>query len=136
MGTNEDIMHEFVRRELRRLYPAVDGWQIKSLPRTPEGAAFVISRRILGRTEGAHVLVMFGRKITGETVKTLREIAAGSPIGGVPNPRLVVMAPQGTDAADLPADIELIPMKSFGYEGETLLWLRRRSRERAKVPPA
>ncbi|MDI9633928.1 MAG: hypothetical protein QFX32_07755 [Methanolinea sp.] len=136
MGTNEDIMHEFVRRELKRLFPAVDGWQVKSLPRTPEGAAFVVSRRILGRTEGAHVLVTFGRKVTGESARTLREIAAGSPIGGVPTPRLVVMAPQGADAADLPGDVELIPMRSFGYEGETLVWLRRRSRERARVPAA
>ncbi len=135
MGSNEDIMHDFVRKELKRLYPSVDGWQIRSAPKTGAGAGFTISRRLLGRFEGAHVLVNFDRKVTPAAIKALQEIAAQSPIAGVRNPRLILMTPKGTETDPLPPGIEILPMQSFGYEGKELVWLKRRAQVSEKVPP-
>lgn len=135
MGSNEDIMHDFVKKELKRLYPSVDGWQIKSAPKTGPGAGFTISRRILGRIEGAHVFVNFDRKVTDETVKALQDLAAQSPIAGAKNPRLIIVVPQGADTTGLPPGIEVLFMQSFGYEGKELVWLKRRAQVSEKVPP-
>ncbi|HPC55877.1 MAG TPA: hypothetical protein PK679_07705 [Methanolinea sp.] len=135
MGSNEDIMHDFVKKELKRLYPSVDGWQIKTAPGTGAGAGFTISRRILGRIEGAYVLVNFDRKVTDKAVKALQELAARSPIPGVRNPRLIIMGPQGAETAGLPPGIEVLSMQSFGYEGKELVWLKRRAQVSEKVPP-
>jgi hypothetical protein len=135
MGSNEDIMHDFVKKELKRLYPSVDGWQIKAAPKTGAGAGFTISRRILGRFEGVHVLVNFDRKVTDGAVKALQELAARSPIAGVNNPQLIIMAPQGAETAGIPPGIKVLSMKSFGYEGKELVWLKRRSQVSEKVPP-
>lgn len=127
MGSNDDIMHDFVRRELKRLYPSVDGWQIKNAPKTGAGAGFIISRRLLGRFEGAHVLVSFDRNATPQTAQALKELAASNPIPGVAVSRLILVTPQGTEVAGLPADIQILPMQSFGYDGKELVWLKRRA---------
>jgi len=132
MGSNEDIMHDFVMKELKRLYPSVDGWQIRTAKKTGSGEGFVISRRAQGRFEGAHVLVSFDRKVTGETVKALQDLAAQSPIPGARNPGLIVMTPQGAEIGNVPPGIEVVPMTSFGYEGKVLVWLKHRAQVKKK----
>lgn len=133
MGSNEDIMHDFVRRELKRLYPSVDGWQIKKTPRAGAGSGFSISRRLLGRFEGAHVLVSFDRKATAETVNALKEMAVSNPIAGVASPRLILMAPQGAETAGIPPEVQILPMQSFGFDGKELVWLKRRAQVTEKT---
>jgi len=133
MGSNEDIMHDFVRRELKRLYPSVDGWQIKKAPKAGAGSGFSISRRLLGRFEGAQVLVSFDRKATAETVNALKEMAASNPIAGVASPRLILMAPQGIEASGIPPEVQILPMQSFGFEGKELVWLKRRAQVTEKT---
>ncbi|OPX71575.1 MAG: hypothetical protein A4E40_00299 [Methanoregulaceae archaeon PtaU1.Bin059] len=133
MGSNEDIMHDFVRRELKRLYPSVDGWQIKKAPRAGADPGFSISRRLLGRFEGSQVLVSFDRKVTGETVKALKEMAASNPIAGVASPRLILMVPQGAEAAGIPPEVQILPMQSFGFDGKELVWLKRRAQVSEKT---
>ncbi|MCQ8893752.1 MAG: hypothetical protein NQU46_03870 [Methanolinea sp.] len=135
MGSNEDIMHDFVRKELKRLYPSVDGWQIKSVPKTGAGSGFAISRRLLGRFEGAFVLVNFDRTVTRDAVLALKDLATKAPLPGVTNPRLILMTPQGTEATGIPPEIEVLPMQSFGYEGKELVWLKKRAQVSTRVPP-
>ncbi len=133
MGSNEDIMHDFVRRELKRLYPSVDGWQIKKTPRAGAGSGFSISRRLLGRFEGAHVLVSFDRKATAETVNALKEMASSAPVPGVAASRLILMVPKGAEVSGIPEDVQVLPMQSFGYDGKFLVWLKRRAQMSEKV---
>ena len=138
MGSNEDIMHDFVRRELKRLYPSVDGWQIRNAPDTGSGAVFTISRRLLGRSEGAHVLVRFDRNVTGEMAAALKSTAASNPIPGVASPRLILMAPKGAEITGVPPEVQVLPMQSFGYDGKVLVWFKRRVQmsEKAAAKPA
>lgn len=133
MGSNEDIMHDFVRRELKRLYPSVDGWQIKNVPKSGADSGFIISRRLLGRFEGSHVLVSFDRSVTSGTVNALKEMAASNPVSGVSSPRLILMAPQGAEVAGVPPEVQVLPMQSFGYEGKELVWLKRRAQVSEKT---
>jgi hypothetical protein len=132
MGSNEDIMHDFVMKELKRLYPIVDGWQIGHAQKTGLGEGFVISRRAQGRFEGAHVLVSFDKRVTDETIKALQDLAVQSPIPGARSPKLVLMIPQGAEVGNIPLGIEVVPMTRFGYEGKVLVWLKRRAQIKEK----
>jgi hypothetical protein len=133
MGSNEDIMHDFVRKELKRLYPGVDGWQIRKSSHAGKDAGFIVSRRLLGRFEGAHVLVSFDYKVAPGTVDSLKAMARAEPIPGTANSRLILMVPQGADTSMVPGGIDVLFLQSFGFEGKELVWLKRRSQVSEKT---
>jgi hypothetical protein len=137
MGSNDDIMHEFVRKELRKLYPSVDGWQIR--PAAKAGGkhqGFVVWRRILGRTEGAHVLVSFDRIVAPVTIDTLAAMSRSEPISGLAGPKKILVVPQNTDLSSVPREVEVLPMQSFGWEDKELVWLKRRAQMSEKAAAA
>jgi hypothetical protein len=137
MGSNDDIMHEFVRKELKKLYPSVDGWQIK--PAAKSGGkeqGFVVARRILGKSEGAHVLVSFDRKVTPITVDSLMAMAKNDPIPGLASPKMILVVPQNTDVTGVPREVTVLPMQSFAWEDKELIWLRRRNQMSEKAQAA
>lgn len=133
MGYNEDIMHDFVRRELKRLYPSVDGWQIRNAPNTMADTGFILSRRLLGRVQGAHVLVCFDRTVCAPAARALKEMAASAPVPGCAASHLILMVPQGAAVSGIPEDVQVLPMQSFGYDGKILVWLKRRAQMSEKV---
>lgn len=136
MGSNDDIMHEFVRKELRKLYPSVDGWQIRPAAKTGKEQGFVVSRRILGKTEGSHVLVSFDRIATPATVDTLRAMTRTDPIPGLASPKKILVVPQKTDLSSVSREIEVLPMQSFSWEDKELVWLKRRAQMSEKASAA
>jgi len=126
-------MNDFVRRELKRLYPSVDGWQIRDAPKTAADNGFIVSRRLLGRFEGAHVLVSFDRNVTAQAANALKEMAASVPLSGAASSHLILMTPQGAEVAGIPPEIQVLPMQSFGYDGKVLVWLKRRAQMSEKI---
>jgi hypothetical protein len=137
MGSNDDIMHEFVRKELKKLYPSVDGWQIK--PAAKSGAkeqGFVVARRILGKSEAAHVLVSFDRTATPGTVDSLMAMAKNEPIPGLASPKMILVVPQHTDVSGVPREVTVLPMQSFAWEEKELVWLKRRNQMSEKASAA
>ena len=134
MGSNDDIMHGFVRKELRKLYPSVDGWQIKPAAKTVGAKqGFVVWRRILGRTEGAHVLVSFDRIVAPGTGDILSDMSRTDPIPALANPKKILVVPRGTDTASVPREVEILPMQNFGWEDKELVWLKRRAQINEKA---
>jgi len=130
MGSNEDIMHEFVRKELKRLYPTVDGWQIKPVPRADgEEQCFSVMRRKLGRSEGAYVVVSFDQKVDPGIADQLKS----GKISGVSNPGRVLVVPKGADTSEIPEDVRTLEMQSFGFDGDELVWLKRRAQMSEKT---
>jgi hypothetical protein len=137
MGSNDDIMHEFVRKELRKLYPSVDGWQIRPAAKTEGGKqGFVVWRRILGRTEGAHVLVSFDRIIAPATIDILSAMSRSDPIPALVNPKKILVVPRNTVTSSVPGDVDVLPMKNFGWEDKELVWLKRRAQIEEKTAAA
>ncbi|HUU76487.1 MAG TPA: hypothetical protein VMW63_10445 [Methanoregulaceae archaeon] len=134
MGSNEDIMHDFVRKELKRLYPTVDGWQIKPAPKI-EGKeqGFVVSRRLLGRSEGSFVLVSFDNEVTPDTIEHLKSIEKSGQMASVAKPGRILVVPKGSNTSNVPDDIRIIQMQSFGFDGKELIWLKRRAQMSEKV---
>jgi len=137
MGSQDDIMHEFVRKELRKLYPSVDGWQIKPAARSGgKEQGFVVARRILGKSEGAHVLVSFDRKVTPGTIDQLLAMVRTDPVPGVASPKKILVVPQNTDISGVAQGISVLPMQSFAWEDKELIWLKRRAQISEKAAGA
>ncbi len=117
MGSNDDIMHEFVKKELRKLYPSVDGWQIKPAAKSDAKVqGFVVARRILGKSEGAYVLVSFDRAVTPATVDSLMAMARSEPIPGLASPKMILVVPQNTDVTGISREVTVLPMQNFSWE--------------------
>ncbi|KUG14974.1 hypothetical protein ASZ90_015374 [hydrocarbon metagenome] len=130
-------MHEFVRKELRKLYPSVDGWQIKPAARSGgKEQGFVVARRILGKSEGAHVLVSFDRKVTPGTIDQLLAMVRTDPVPGLASPKKILVIPQNTDLSGVAQGISVLPMQSFAWEDKELVWLKRRAQISEKTAGA
>ncbi len=125
MGSNEDVMHDFVRKELKRFFSTVDGWQMKPAAGTGQSEAYVINRRILGRSEGAYIVASFEPKVSPGVISALETMAGSMPVGGVTRPRKIILVPQGADVSGVPRGVEVLKMKKFGFEGNELVWLKR-----------
>jgi hypothetical protein len=137
MGSNDDIMHEFVKKELRKLYPSVDGWQIKTAAKSvAKEQGFVVARRILGKSEGAYVLVSFDHAVTPATVDSLMAMAKNEPIPGLASPKMILVVPQNTDVTGISGEVTVLPMKNFAWEGKELIWLKRRNQMSEKTSTA
>jgi len=137
MGSQDDIMHEFVRKELRKLYPSVDGWQIRPAARSGgKEQGFVVARRILGKSEGAHILVSFDRKVTPGTIDQLLAMVRTDPVPGLASPKKILVVPQNTDLSGVAQDISVLPMQSFAWENKELVWLKRRAQISEKAAGA
>jgi hypothetical protein len=136
MGSTDDIMHEFVKKELKRLYPSVDGWQIKQAKTEGKEQGFVVSRRILGKTEGVHVLVSFDRIVSPATVDTLTTMSRSEPVPGLASPKKILVVPQNTKVPSVPGDVTVLPMQSFAWEEKELVWLKRRTQMSEKAVAA
>ncbi|OPY44007.1 MAG: hypothetical protein A4E42_01118 [Methanoregulaceae archaeon PtaU1.Bin222] len=131
MVSIEGIMHSFVAKELRRLFPSIDGWQIRSIPNTA-GAGYIVSQTQPGHHENAHVLVRFTRHVTAEDANALKEMVAAAPLRRMTKSRLVLMIPDGAEVNGIPPEIEVATLRSYGFYGNDLVWIRRREMMREK----
>ena len=136
MGSTDDIMHEFVKKELKRLYPSVDGWQIRKARTTGKEQGFVVSRRILGKTEGAHILVSFDRIVSPPTLETLAAMSRSEPIPGLAATKKILVVPKNTKIPSVPGDVTVLTMQSFAWEEKELVWLKRRAQMSEKAVTA
>ena len=118
-------MRSFVAKELRRLFPSVEGWQIRSIPNT-SGEGYSVSQTLPGHWECAHVLVRFARHATAEDGHALKEMAAAAPLRGMAQSRLILMVPHGAEVNGIPPEIEVATLRSYGFYGNDLVWIRRR----------
>ena len=125
MGSSEDVMHDFARRAVKSKYPTVDGWQYRHAEDIKGKEMFVVSRRILGRSEGAYVLVSFDKKIPPSDAELMESMSTMHPIPGVPHPDMAVIVAGGSDTSGLPGDIRILHLQGFHFEGKDLVWRKR-----------
>lgn len=131
MVSIEGVMHSFVMKELKRLFSSVEGWQIRSIPNTA-GAGYIVSQTLPGHKESAYVLVRFTRHVTAEDAHALKEMAAVAPLRWITKSRLVLIVPHGAEVNGIPPEIEVATLRSYGFYGNDLVWIRRREMMREK----
>jgi hypothetical protein len=133
MGSQKDVMNEFALQELKRIYSTYDGWKMSP---QKEGSGYDTFVR-LERLSGGHhdivkVLVTFNKEIPANLVEELnkKEITTD---GMVSRYESAVIAPINTDTSVLPAGMKIYPMNSFEFEGNELVWIKKKN---AKIPVA
>jgi hypothetical protein len=126
MGYSGDIMHDIVQKELKRNYPASEGWVVSGVSKKiGNDEIFSVSRR-RGSSQVVTVGVTFSRIIEPGLVRSM--IAEQeTPVAKKSAWQSSLLVPQGTDISILPAGTKVIFMRSFRYEGKDLLWLKRPS---------
>jgi hypothetical protein len=135
MGSQQDIMNDFGLQELKRIYSSYDGWKMSS---QNLGSGYDTLVR-LERLSGGHhdivkVLVTFNKEIPANLVEELnkKEIMTD---GMVARYDAAVIAPVNTDTSVLPAGMKIYPMNSFEFEGNELVWNKKKV-SRVPVPLA
>jgi hypothetical protein len=124
MGYSGDIMHDIVQKEIKRNYPASEGWVITGTAKqVGNDEIFTLSRR-QGKNQVATVGATFERVISKELITAL---ATGkeTPSAKKGTWHAGLLVPQGTDISGIPEGMKFIFMRSFRYEGKDLLWLKR-----------
>lgn len=126
MGYSGDIMHDIVQKELKRNYPASEGWVVSGTSKKiGNDDIFSVSRR-RASSQVVTVGVTFSKIIEPGLVASMvaeKNTAAAKKSAWQGS----LLVPQGTDISGIPADIKVIFMRSFRYEGKDLLWLKRPS---------
>jgi hypothetical protein len=125
MGSSEDVMHDFARRAVKNMFPTVDGWQYRHAEEIKKKEMFVVSRRILGRSEGTYVMVLFERKIPSSDAELLDSMNAVHPIPGVAHPEKAMIVPMGSDTSGIPEGIRVLHLHGFHFEGNDLVWKKK-----------
>ncbi len=124
MGYSGDIMHDIVQKELKRNYPASEGWVISGTQKqVGNDEIFTLSRR-RGSSQVASVGTTFGR-IVGSGLISALMAGKTTPAAKKGTWYACILVPQGTDVSGLPEGMKVIFMRSFRYEGKDLLWLKR-----------
>jgi hypothetical protein len=133
MGNQQDIMNEFALQELKRIYSSYDGWKMS--PQKQGNGYDTLVR--LERLHGGHhdivkVLVTFNKEIPANMVEELNKKELTTD-GMVPRYDAAVIAPVNTNTSVLPAGMKIYPMSSFEFEGDELVWTKKKV---AKAPEA
>ncbi len=127
MGSQQDIMNEFALQELRRIYSSFDGWKM-SPQKLGSGYDTLVG---LERMSGGHhdivkVLVTFNRSIPANLVEELNKKEMMT--DGLPaRYESAVIVPLNTDTSALPAGMKIYPMNSFEFEGNELVWTKKKN---------
>jgi hypothetical protein len=124
MGFSSDIMHTIVDKELKRQYPASEGWTLQPVPaKVGKDEIYTFSRRTGGKNEAVFVGITFGKTISeelvGELTASLKSRAALRSVS-----RLALIVPQETDLRNVPPAVAVSRMRAFRYVGEDLQWLK------------
>ena len=135
MGSNQDIMHQFARQEINRLFSTYDGWRITPLP---EGQGydreFIADRMVSGNRESTRVLVSYEKNVPKEKIERMRSSATG-PYGQVQKSNILLIVPQNTNTSSVPADVRISFMKSFAFIGDSLEWMKKPVAKPAEEKP-
>jgi hypothetical protein len=123
MGSNEDTMHQFERKELSQAFPLSDGWKRNPLisPGT-NGSTHVFRRDLWVGSEFATVIVLYEPVVNVQTVAAIRTHYNNNSVKN----RIFLMVPKNADVTSVPKDIGVIPMSSFGYNDGNLVWLTKK----------
>ena len=120
-------MNDFALQELKHIYSTYDGWKI--YPPQKQGNGYDTLVR-LERVSGGHrdivkVLVTFNKEIPAALVEELKKKDMAT--DGMPaRYDSAVIAPLNADTSVLPAGLKIYPMTSFEFEGNELIWTKKK----------
>lgn len=134
MGFSQDIMHDFVAKEIRNIYSGYEGWTSSSVP-TGSGydTLVTLERQNGGHRDVMNVLVSFA----GTAPSAFFGEKAGSkraPDGTLLRQGYAILVPKNADVSAVPKGIRVHFMQSFAFEGGELVWLKKPVRKTEDSP--
>lgn len=119
-------MNDYALQELRHIYSTYDGW--KMTPQKQGNGYDTLVR--LERLHGGHrdivkVLVTFSKEIPANIIEELNRKEAMAD-GMVPRFSSAVIAPLNTNTSALPAGMTIYPMSAFEFQGDDLVWIKKK----------
>jgi hypothetical protein len=130
MGFAEDVLHSYVARSLRRVFPEREGWEIKRKTKenqkTPD---YFIQKKRFGRTRRILVDVAIVPVVTPGHVAQLHEYAEKMNRLLLPIENLVLVVPTDADISAIFGDIEILFLDVLRVEGKEIVWTKRFSPE-------
>ena len=123
MGFTEDVMQSFIEKEIRSHFPKRDGWnQIPVASREDSGRVIRVSRYFLGSEQNVIVGTTFHAIPSPDHVAAVNTLSqeTRSCRGKY------ILVPQGTDTSEVPDDIRVLWMRSFGFDQSKLVWLTKK----------
>jgi hypothetical protein len=118
-------MHDFVLQEIKRLYSTYDGWKITPKKKGAGYDAIVLIERMnKGHRDIAKILVTFKKEVT---LDMLDDLIRPEPVydGMVSRSSYAIIVPANADTSALPKDLKVHTMKTFAFDGNELIWVKK-----------
>ena len=134
MGSNTDVMHEYVTQEINRHYSSSDGWAVTSRSsETGYNEIVCLQRFNNSRREIVKVGVTFAKEVDPAFIGKITA-PERSTDGTVSRFSSSLIVPANVQTASLPGTIPVYQMRSYGYDGENLIWLKKPVRKTDTAP--
>lgn len=123
MTFREEDMYPYVRRNLRRRYPASAKWKIYGKDRW-EGYEpdFVVERKYRKKIERIIVEVKVTSIVSQSHVDQLNQYVQKLSGGNVKIKGKILVIPAGADKSIVSEDVEVMFLKSFKCEDDVVVW--------------
>jgi hypothetical protein len=126
MSIQRDIMYNFMEQELKRNYASSDGWSFTPIKHGKDyDTVYNVERVNKGVYERVKVFVTFNKQISESIVEEIRKPDIST--NGLPQRYdFAIIVPTNADVVGIPKDVKIFTMKSFAYDNESLIWVKKR----------
>jgi hypothetical protein len=134
MGVCTDIMHDFVLKEIKRIYSSYDGWTVTSRSKENDyDSVFRLERLYNYHREIVKAGVTFAKEVSPGLLETIKKPERSSD-GIVSRFDYSIIAPANADTSSLPAEVTIYRMQSFAFDGDNLVWVKKPVRKTPSQP--
>ncbi|MDT8357309.1 MAG: hypothetical protein RQ758_02265 [Methanomicrobiaceae archaeon] len=126
MGFAEDVIHSYITRSLRRVFPEREGWEIRRRPKENHSIPdYFLQKKRFGRTRRVLVEVSLLPKVTQSQIDSLRQYAVKMERLLLPTDTLMMVVPTGADVSLVPEEIEVLSFDVLRVEGDEIVWVKK-----------
>ena len=116
-------MQSFIEKEIRSHFPKQEGWNQNPVATRADGGQVTrVSRYFLGSEQNVIIGTTF------RAIPSQDQVAAVNTLSRETRScrGKYILVPQGTDISDVPGDIKVLWMRSFGFDHSHLVWLTKK----------
>jgi hypothetical protein len=126
MGFANDSMHTYIERDLKKKYPAREGWKIER-DAAWDGITFdyQVRKRRLGVSARILVDVIIEKTITESMISEIMSKTEALAAQDVSVTGAVLIVPSGADVSAVPDDIGIMFLKVLMVEDNDIIWWRK-----------
>lgn len=137
MAQLDGLMDPFAIKEIKRYYPACEGWNVRAVS-TParDCRIFRVERKEMNISTGFSVLTCFSGSVPAQAVEALERESLVYPRKYAGKIRNTILVPLNAGVTGLPETCRVITMKQFSVEGKSLAWLKKPVAKTAESPVA